>query len=630
MNISKKLKEKSEKKITKFYEMSQIILSEAQQEHFDKVLKIADDHNVILITSPTGCGKTIDVCEFIRTKNIKRCVVICNGSLQITHWNKHKVEYDLPIIKILSYDTLRGSSTTQTPDGKQMVSHGLLYKSKDTGEYEPSDAFKQYIEEGDFLLVYDECHLIKNACGKTFAASALSRWISKRNSTEPLPASRSYIIFSSMTPFDSPEHVINFVVDSGIISSKKLFSTADNKPTGVLELYNYCKKFNQDKTESIWGLFDIKNKNATDAAYKLTTEVLLPLISSFVKNCQRNYIAKQCVYFAKFDIEDEGLEIMKYALNLIKSSKKEENNASKIMGNFEQNESRNNFLRLNQFNQFPQFNQKNVDNMTVQRNEFKRLELEKQAREARIDKKFKEITTPQTEILNRSGVVHGMISVHTVKIYFSVLGFIKTIFDRIPNCKIVIFLSYKESINIIMKNLHIYNPSKITGDPDCPPSVRDTIISKFNEANLDSRLLLIISQIGSDGIELDDRDGRFPRVGLGFPDFFHTRFFQCPGRIYRRFTKSNSLFFWCLINSDTVKEESVFKSIEEKSLTMEETLRNNEILPPINYEEIINPHKCDLLSLLQNITFKENNHKKQEEGKKLVVKFTHCSISKNF
>ena len=566
--------------------MSEIILSSDQITNFNRINNIiAPNHPVILITSQTGAGKTIDAINFIITNNIKRVIIICNNSLQYEHWRNHCVKYEIKAYTIITYDSLRGTRTI-LHNGKNMITHGLLYKIGDN--YEPTETFKLWVEDG-ILLICDECHLIKNECGRSSAVKSLSRYITFRSQIEPKPLNKSWSLFLSMTPFDLPEHAINFIKICGIMRSDTLYCKETDRPKGITEIYNYCNRFDPDKTANIWGTFDVKSKNVNEIAYRLIYEIFLRLISSFTENCNINYLSKQSVYYAYFDIHQEGIEMMKRGLTMIKAPIKNKNDLQLIKNNITPTDS--------------------IDE---------------------INQRFNNITL-KSKLTERDGVIHGMITTQSVKTFYSLLGFIQYIFTSVPNSKIIVFLNYKEAIDIIMRYLSNYGPVKITGDHECTDVVRNEIRSKFNEPNLESRLLLIISQVGSDGIELDDKDGNYPRIGIGFPDFYYSRFFQCPGRLFRRYTKSNSLFFWCLVNSEECAEESVFKSINNKSKTMQETLQNNQIIPPIYYEKIVNPHLLDLNKLLKNAGIRDI---KQDEPVGLkenkIIKIAKSSVCKKF
>ncbi len=586
----------------------EIILTEDQEENVKRTNEIANSHALILDTSPTGSGKTIMVADFIRRRNIKNAIIVCNNSVQADHWKLHKERYNLPIILIITYDSLRGSKTVLTPEGKRMVSNRLLYKVGDD-IFEPTEYFMSLVEQG-LCLIADECHSIKNDRAKTAAFKALSRYITMRSRTQPYPFYRSWSYFLSMTPFDKPEHCVNFLFTCGIISSPELYSKINDKPTGILELFEYCKFFNPQKTNSIWALYDVKANNVSEIAYKLTVDVFLRLISTFTKNSQNGYKSKQSIYYAYFDIPNEGHLMMKRALAMINSPVK----------NFDVN----NFDVNSLSDQMQKLNHSETTQYMSEQQLFKYKQNEEIAR------LFSYISMGEN-INNRHGVIHGTITCHTIKTYYILCGFIHHLFQTIPNVKINVFLDYKESINIIMKFLEFYKPAKITGDSECTKERRREIINKFNEPNDELRLLIIISQIGSDSIELDDKHGNFPRVGLGFPDFYYSRFFQCPGRNQRRFTQSNSMFFWCLINTQEYSEESVLKSINEKSTVMEETLQNNEIIPPIYYQKIVNPHNEDLNKLLREAgTVEVNRADKKPQQPQTITKVSQVTFKKRF
>ena len=612
--------------------MDRVVLSEDQLEHFNNInLNIAEKHSSILDTTLAGGGKTLLALYFGYVRKIKRILVICNGSIQYDHWMKHKIIYGSPIVDIMTYDTLRGSSTIRTLNGKNMVPHGYLYKNED-GTYEVTETFQFYVEEGLELIV-DECHFAKNDCGKTEALKTLSRYIGMRNMMFPLPTNRSFNYFASMTPFDEVDHVINFGMLCGVIQSNTLYCNSTNRPTGIIELYAYCNHFDKSRTDIIWGTTDIKSKNVIEVGYKLMTEVFLRLISSFAKNCQSNYISKQSVYFAYFDIENTGLELMGEALNMIKISVRDKNkiDSSKILelckgiNNFSITPSTINGVNL----QIPQISYSLNDNGIFINNEVDdKIELKR-----KLSQKFADITDNSQPFFNeRSGIVHAMTTIQSIKSYYCLVNFIRYIFNTVPRSKVTVFADYKESIRILHKYLSEYNPVKITGDSECTEEVRNNIVSKFREPNLDVRLLTIISQIGADGIELDSLNEDYVHIGIGFPGFYQSRLIQCPGRFLRRFTKSNSLFFWVFIKSDKLVEESVVKSITNKSRVMEETLRNNGIIPPIYYERIENPQNMNLNELLKNAGSTNKPIKKIEEQLELpkTVKISKSSIKKSF
>lgn len=534
--------------------LNQLFLDEDQLDNVTTISSILNQYSFCIDTSKAGAGKTRMCCYVCKEKNIKNIIVVCNNNLQTELWKDNLSKFNLDVNSILTYDNLRGSKS---------IKHSLLYKVDD--KYYPTDYFKDLVAEG-LALIADECHSIKNNSNKRLAFKELSSYITNYNNS--INQIKSFTYFISMTPFDKEEHCINIISTCGIINNK-LYDENKKEPLGLYELYNFCKKIDLENTKKLWGVCDITEKNCQDMAYSLIVNIVLRKITSFTKNSSKGYLSKQSIYYSYFTITEQGNSLMKRAINMISKNLNKKITVDELIdetANLDLSDKPNN-LDLT-----------DIDSLN-----------------------FNYITSGEGKNLNeRNGIIPGIITIHTIKTYFILISFIKIIYEQINNSKVVVFLNYKESINVIMNFLSEFNPVKITGDFGCTQEERVKIIKKFNEPNLDCRLLVIISQIGSDSIELDDKDGNFPRVGLAFPDFYYSKYFQCPGRIFRFNTKSNSLFFFCLVNSEENREESIENSIIEKSKVMEETLQNNQIIPPSNYKQIVNPHEYGLSNLLIN------------------------------
>lgn len=604
--------------------MASIVMSQDQEEHYNKLQTISNCHSTMVDTTVTGGGKTIFPLVFAHRNNIKKIIVFCPGNLHQRHWERHRDLYNSPIIKIITYDQLRGSIVVENEGDKILLSHGLLYRSYGDS-FEPTELYKYYVEEGGLLLVLDEFHLAKNEdCGKTKAVKTLTKYLAIRNMINPLPLSRSFIYFSSMTPFDDPDHVINFGHLSGIIRSDSLIDKETNNPTGILELQQYCSHFEPSKTSLICNNL-IRVDNVKEIAYRLISDIFLRMVSSFVKDCHKNFTSKQSIYYSYFDIDKMGIELMKKALGMIriKSRSQVKND------NQDKNKGIHDVILKQQMDAINKFSLQGANipvipsiNQTVNKNQFTDDEL---------NTEFRKITNNNTNDLNsRTGIMYGTMTTQSIKTYYITINFIQHIFMNVRNSKVVVFLNYKESVDIITRLLSHFNPVAITGDVSCNESVRNSIVERFQEPNLNVRLLLIMSQIGSDGIELDDTHGNFPRISIGLPDFYNSRYFQSPGRTLRRYTKSNSLFFFIMVNSDECLEESLDKSINNKSKVMIETLRNNDIIAPMNFEKIYNPDRLDLNVLLENAGKIQQNNTTNQVQNRPVVQIKTCSIVKSF
>jgi superfamily II DNA or RNA helicase len=80
----------------------------------------------------------------------------------------------------------------------------------------------------------------------------------------------------------------------------------------------------------------------------------------------------------------------------------------------------------------------------------------------------------------------------------------------------------------------------LTLNGQTPLEERSRVISKFQRSNLKYRVICISGEVGSVGIELDDKTGSFPRHMIVLPMTNAINFCQAIGRIQRTKTASHS------------------------------------------------------------------------------------------
>ena len=500
-----------------------IVLKTKQLEHYQRIVTIASNHSVILDKSRTGRGKSVIASQFILDSRCKYNCVVCPKSVE-NDWRNRIAKYGLPIQYIISYQSFRGTKDSHPK-------HGLIYRDEE-GEFHVSQLLCQMVEEG-FNLILDEVQSIKNDCDQTAAI-------------QPLPRYRSFVYSLSSSPYDIEENCINYFITMGIIKNPKLFDKFSNRPAGASDLFQYASRFNLQRTNQILGHNDVSSKTITNVCYKICTEVLLPIMSSFIEDGEEENF-KQSIYYAYFNIPDEGHELIKAGIKMIHKSLRR--NPNEVVIKNEPLEDLFNSLEIGH----------NMDDMR--------------------------------------GITHGMITVQCSKAKYIIIPFVKRCFATVPNVKVVIFFDNKRPLQIAMEGLAEFNPTEITGK--CSREERALIIAKFQEANLDSRLLIFISQFGEAGIQLDDKHGNFPRISVGCPGFGMIRMLQIPGRTCRQDSKSNSLFFWVYAKSDEYCEQSIINSIKKKSKVLSETL-DNDTLTPIMYVRKEEPEIYDFMTLLEN------------------------------
>lgn len=160
----------------------------------------------------------------------------------------------------------------------------------------------------------------------------------------------------------------------------------------------------------------------------------------------------------------------------------------------------------------------------------------------------------------------------------------KKILDDDYTSKVCIYFDYDKPIDLCMIKLKDYNPVKFNGKVD--KKFRQKIIDDFQEDSSDSRLLILNSAVGSEGINLDDTSGNRRRFVFACPNHHIKRTHQMIRRFYRLTTKSSPTIN-IVYSNDNPKELSLINSLSTKSTIMKETLQkhvDSGIKFPIDYD----------------------------------------------
>jgi len=132
----------------------------------------------------------------------------------------------------------------------------------------------------------------------------------------------------------------------------------------------------------------------------------------------------------------------------------------------------------------------------------------------------------------------------------------------------------------------MYNPLKLNGEMSC--NDRWTNINKFQEANNNYRLLIGNVQVCSSGIDLDDKNGGFPRFCLVSPNFSTITLYQLSHRFQRANTMSYSTIHF--VYSKNNKELSILDAIARKGKIMKEVTNEQTrygVLFPTDYGNFV-------------------------------------------
>lgn len=227
-----------------------IQLQPQQQEHVARLVNILKHHKCALDLSVMGAGKSYSSAylSLLPELGFAGVVVICPVSVQ-AKWNMIAAEHGVPLIRCMSYQTLRAAR------GRQPA-HGLLYRidepmeikgrSVNKVQFAPTPQLEQAARDG-LLVVVDEFQHLKNISAQFEAVRTLVRAV---RSTD-----NSRCLFLSGSPFDRTEHAVALLKTLGIMQSDVL--TQFDLPTrshvwiGAQEVVQECMQMNDARTQQI-------------------------------------------------------------------------------------------------------------------------------------------------------------------------------------------------------------------------------------------------------------------------------------------------------------------------------------------------------------------------------------------
>lgn len=133
------------------------------------------------------------------------------------------------------------------------------------------------------------------------------------------------------------------------------------------------------------------------------------------------------------------------------------------------------------------------------------------------------------------------------------------------NSKVILGVNYRKSVTRLKSLLEKAGWKTLILNGDVPFSERDLLFSKFQSSDDEYRVLIMINTVGSVGIDLDDKDGRFPRYMFIIPDYRFLDIYQVSYRITRATTKSIPHLRYFYGNGDFQSEKKILDSYYRKS-----------------------------------------------------------------
>lgn len=140
-----------------------------------------------------------------------------------------------------------------------------------------------------------------------------------------------------------------------------------------------------------------------------------------------------------------------------------------------------------------------------------------------------------------------------------------------PTVKVCVGLNYvQRTLLNLMDRLRDLNPRMIAGET--PKARREKIMKEFQRPDSGSQLLIANVRCLSTGIDLDDKDGGFPRVVFASPNYTIVDLHQFSRRFLRTDSKSGPRFRFVYAECGR-KEQSILNALARKSQIMHGILK---------------------------------------------------------
>nr|QBK93724.1 MAG: DEAD/SNF2-like helicase [Pithovirus LCPAC406] len=191
-------------------EIESLTLHESQEEHYDRISEILDDHVAYFDTSHTGLGKSYIAGKIAIDRNLP-LFVVCPVSV-IAVWEELAKTFRIPLIEAISYQTLRGTQITE-------IKHPYLTR-RDKTYFDGTPKLIEIVKQGA-LFVFDEEQNLKNDSAQLHSAHAIVKAVVDN-------PSRSKIAVLSALPGEKKEHVLSMIKLLGI-TTQDVFATYDRK-----------------------------------------------------------------------------------------------------------------------------------------------------------------------------------------------------------------------------------------------------------------------------------------------------------------------------------------------------------------------------------------------------------------
>jgi hypothetical protein len=531
---STKITIQPKKKIEKVdYIMKAINLYPYQEQHVSALNTILEDSYFAFDLSSLGTGKTYTSAKIFQVRGFQHIVTISPLSVK-NKWLYMNQEFGLNSDQHLTYNEIAGSKFNSPKCGYLIRDDFKAYVSTDDGEtrlidkfsYKATDKYKKLIQEG-LLLVIDEFQNIKNNSAQTEACTELIHIIYD----DFMRGGNSRVLLLSGSPVDKREQLVRLMKTVYVMRDEKLVN--GKLYAGINEIIDYIQRYIPD-------------------GYK-----------HFVKGTMDTYINKSWDLLSfSYRYDQNATSCIQYVYQLFLNVFKPY--LSSIMTIPEHTD-----VKINKYNGL--FNMNNDDND---------MEVTQALQELSRITNFNGTTIR----LTRARDTLIQITKTLMRIEYSKINIftrlVKKNLEENPNKKIVIGLNYNDSIEKLIKDLNEFKPAIIVGSTTLKN--RRKIIDKFQEPNNELQIIIANVNVISTGIDLDDKDGNYPRVCYASPNYNTINIYQLGHRFLRGLdTKSDTDIY--MVYTQNNFERRIMEALMAKGLVMK------------SISESINTYPCDYM-----------------------------------
>lgn len=599
--ISKRQRKVVESVATRTY--TDVTLFPHQVEHANKLMNVLESHPFALDLSPMGTGKTYCATHIAKTFGFKRVLVIAPISV-IPKWKHMRDTHGLHLIDAMSYCSLRSVKCKQPK-------HGLLTRidrrseviNEDTGRPEPggerdvvefhaTDVWKQYVSEG-ILLVVDEIQNVKNISSQYFSVKELIREILGDSSGV------SKVLLLSGTPIDKTEQVKNLYRVIGLITKNLCQYDPGISRTiarGFDEVVQHHESYVSRDDPILQNIFRKKRERRNyemnmiryqtrmmryQRALRNQYSTSTPLPELPIEPNEPEELTRHEEQI--FDhIVPASLHSCYHTINRIEYSRGNSNTLTRQTSESIYAI----FCKIFCKKMASAMQRPNIPCRVHKRNAYyyvphdSRDLLQKGVVALRSATSFNDETGEvHFEQDNRMNAFHGITRalqmIETAKISIFVRE-AKELLELNPNYKVVICLNYVDTIKDVQRDLSEYNPLILYGATN--EVQRGRVISQFQQEDTRYRVLIGNIECLSTGIDLDDKNGAYPRFVLVSPNYRIITLEQLTYRFLRMDTKSDTDLHFVfgrvmLRNGDAARdyeELPIINALAKKSNVMRE------------------------------------------------------------